>query len=128
VALPFLVRVRRVLAQVAGLAATHIELFGLELQDGLQRFLGHLILGVVAAVLGGLSLALASLLLLIIFWDTHRIAVALSLMLVYAGGALACLLWLRYRLKHAPDLFPASCAELAKDRKALLRGAAEDEA
>ncbi|WP_293932563.1 phage holin family protein [Iodobacter sp.] len=127
-ALPYLAGIQRVLAQAVGLAGTHLELFGLELQDASQRFLGHLILGILAAVLGGLSLALAAVLLLIIFWDSHRIAVALGLMLVYGGSALACLCWLRYRLKHAADLFPATCAELARDRKALLRQTAEDEA
>ncbi|MEN9657110.1 MAG: hypothetical protein RL571_575 [Pseudomonadota bacterium] len=125
---PYFAGVRRVLAQAVGLAGTHLELFGLELQDALQRFLGHLILGILAAVLGGLSLALAAVLLLIIFWDSHRIAVASGLMLVYGGGALVCLCWLRYRLKHAADLFPATCAELVRDRKALLRQSAEDEA
>lgn len=123
----FLAGVQQILAQGLGLAGTHLELFGLELQDVLQRFLGNLILGVVAAVLGGLCLALAAVLLLIIFWDSYRIAVALGLLLVYGGGALACFAWLRYRLQHAEDLFPATCAELARDRKALLRGG-EDEA
>lgn len=101
----FLASLQQILAQGLGLAGTHLELFGLELQDVLQRFLGNLILGVVAAVLGGLCLALAAVLLLIIFWDSYRIAVALGLLLVYGGGALACFAWLRYRLQHAEDLF-----------------------
>lgn len=125
---PFLAGVRRILAQAAGLLGTHLELFGLELQDALQRLVFDFILGAVAVVLGGLCLALAAVLLLIIFWDSHRIAVAVGLMLVYGGGAVAFACYLRHRLKHAPDLFPATCAELVRDRKALLHIAAEEEA
>ncbi|WP_046351123.1 phage holin family protein [Janthinobacterium sp. B9-8] len=123
---PLLASVQRILAQVAGLLGTHLELFGLELQDALQRFAVNFILGVLSVVLGGLCLALAAVLLLIIFWDSHRIAVALGLMLVYGGAAIGFAAYLRHRLKHAADLFPATCGELARDRKALLH--AEDEA
>ncbi len=126
--IPFFTGVRRILAHGIGLAGTHLELFGLELQDALQRFLGHLILGVIAIILGGLCLALAAILLLIIFWDSHRIAVALGLTLVYGAAALACVAYLRYRLRHAADLFPATCAELARDRKALLQAGQEEDA
>lgn len=125
---PFLASVRRILAQATGLLGTHLELFGLELQDALQRLVVDFILGVLSVVLGGLCLALAAVLLLIIFWDSHRIAVAVGLMLVYGGGAIAFACYLRHRLKHAPDLFPASCAELARDRKSLLQVASEEEA
>ncbi|WP_164521478.1 phage holin family protein [Iodobacter ciconiae] len=119
---------RRILVHAAGLLGTHLELFGLELQDALQRLVADFILGVIAVVLGCLSLALATVLLLIIFWESHRIAVAVVLMLVYGGGAVAFACYVRHRLRHAPDLFSATCAELARDRKALLQPAAEEEA
>ncbi len=112
--------VRRVAITTAGLGGNRLELLGVELQEELERQAGNLVWLIAAFVFGGLALLLASILLLIIFWDTHRIMVAVALPLVYAVLSVVCVLCLRYRRHHAPPAFALTVEEFRRDQEAIL--------
>lgn len=118
--------VRRAAVQVLGLGGNRLELFGIEWREEIERQTGHLIWLLAAFVFAGLALLLLSLLLLIIFWDTHRVAVALALLLLYGSFSVLCVLNLRRRIRLAPAPFAVTVEEFRRDRAALLRKNGED--
>jgi uncharacterized membrane protein YqjE len=103
------------------LLEARVELVSIELREEAERRKRLLILGVVAAVFLVLGLVMFSFLLVVIFWDTHRVAAILGVTLVHSGvGAWAVL---RIRAIHRDPVSPFS-ATLAEFRKDLdmLRG------
>lgn len=117
--------VRRAAAHAVGLGGNRLELFGIEWREELERQTGNLVWLLAICVFSGLALLLASVLLLIVFWDTYRITAALSLLLTYAGLALLCALNLRRRIVHAPAPFAVTVDEFRRDRAAILRNTEE---
>lgn len=114
-------QLRSFASHALGLAEVSAELLGIELQEAVERWLGHLIWVCLLAVSAGLAGLLLAVLLLIIFWDSHREAVALGLLVVYAAGAAFAGWRLRQRLRNAPPLFPASLEEVRALRRMLER-------
>lgn len=112
-------RVRRIAITTASLGSSRLALFGIELQEALERQMGNLVWLLAAFVFGGLSILLASILLLIVFWDTHRILSTLLLMLAYGLIALGCVLRLRHRMHSAPPAFEITLDEFKRDKAAL---------
>lgn len=113
--------VRRAAGHAVGLGGNRLELFGIEWREEIERQMVHLVCLLLALVFAGLALLLASVLMLILFWDTHRIAVAIGLMLAYAALATICALVLRQKLRDAPTPFAVTLDEFQRDRAALLR-------
>lgn len=111
---------RRLGAAVLGLVQGHVELFGHELQEQRHQavrimLLAGLCIGFALLLLMGLSA-----LLLILFWDSHRLLVASGLCLFYALGLAGCGSWLIMGLRNAEMPFRASLDELQRDREQLL--------
>ncbi len=117
--------VRRVAVTTAGLGSNRLELLGIELQEELERQTGNLVWLLAAFVFGGLALLLASILLLIIFWDTQRVAVAIGLVLLYGVLSFVCVLCLMRRMREAPAPFAVTVEEFKRDRAALVGNAGD---
>jgi uncharacterized membrane protein YqjE len=103
------------------LEAVHlrVELFGLELGEELRR-LGQLAISAVAVVFALFMLVLsANVVLLAVFWDTHRVAVAVASCLFYALVAAAAALVHRRRSRRQAPPFAAIATVLADDERAL---------
>lgn len=111
--------VRRIAANVLDLARTRLELAAIELQESTRRLLGYLAWGVAAAVLALFALALVVLFVLVLFWDTHRLAAVGGMAVLFILGTLFAVLKLRAGLAARPPLLPATLAELRKDAAAL---------
>lgn len=110
----------RLSAAGLGLLHSHIELFGLELQEQKTNSLQALALTTMALLAGLLLLISASALLLIVQWDDHRLATISGLCMFYLLLLLASLWRLRKVLNSASNPFSASLSELARDREHLL--------
>jgi uncharacterized membrane protein YqjE len=103
------------------LVETRLALMALDLQETGINFLSLLILCGVVLTCVGLALVLATLFVVVIFWDSHR--------LLALGGAAAFFalsgagLWLVIvsRVRGMPGLFAATRGEFAKDREWLSR-------
>ena len=111
---------RRLGAAFLGLLQGHVALLAHELEDQRNQALRALLLGGLCLAFALLLLMGLSALLLILFWDTHRLTVALGLCLFYGFGLLACGAWLLISLRNAEPPFSASLEELQRDREQLL--------
>ncbi|MBF8781185.1 phage holin family protein [Pseudomonas fulva] len=111
---------RRLGAAVLGLAHGHIELFGIELQEQKTRTLSLLLFAGLGLVFALLLLSALSGLLLVLLWDSYRLAGIIGLCVFYALAALFCGLRLKAAVSDHSSPFGATLEELAKDRERLL--------
>ncbi|HFH2603070.1 phage holin family protein [Pseudomonas aeruginosa] len=111
---------RRFGAAFLGLLYGHVELFGIELQEQKANTLRLLLFAGLALVFALLLLVGLSLLVLIVFWDTNRLAAALGLCLFYVIGSLFCGWRLYQSINDESSPFSATLEELANDRERLL--------
>lgn len=111
---------RRFGAAFLGLLHDHVELFGIELQEQKANTLRLLLFAGLALVFALLLLVGLSLLVLIVFWDTNRLAAALGLCLFYVIGSLFCGWRLYQSINDESSPFSATLEELANDRERLL--------
>ncbi|ABR85600.1 TPA: hypothetical protein L6B08_12230 [Pseudomonas aeruginosa] len=111
---------RRFGAAFLGLLHGHVELFGIELQEQKANTLRLLLFAGLALVFALLLLVGLSLLVLIVFWDTNRLAAALGLCLFYVIGSLYCGWRLYQSINDESSPFSATLEELANDRERLL--------
>ncbi|HEQ1288935.1 TPA: phage holin family protein [Pseudomonas aeruginosa] len=111
---------RRFGAAFLGLLHGHVELFGIELQEQKANTLRLLLFAGLALVFALLLLVGLSPLVLIVFWDTNRLAAALGLCLFYVIGSLFCGWRLYQSINDESSPFSATLEELANDRERLL--------
>ncbi len=109
----------QVLATVVAMGQTRLELFAAELQEEVARAARLLLFGFVALFAAGTGLFLGALALIFVFWDTHRVLVAL----LVTGGffllAVIAAVCLRNQLRAKPRLFDVTLNELAQDKERL---------
>ena len=113
---------RQLLATLAGIVQTRIELLGTEVEEQLARLSSILLWTIVALFLAFAAVVLTAVAVLVAFWDSNRI---LAAVLLAAGfSVLAVLAWLRVRAiaQARPLLFQTTLEELAKDRDQLGDG------
>ncbi|WP_072340620.1 MULTISPECIES: phage holin family protein [unclassified Pseudomonas] len=111
---------RRLGAALLGLLHSHVELFGMELQEQKARTVSLLLFAGLALVFGLLLLVGLSALVLILVWDTYRLAGIIGLCLFYLLAALFCGLRLKAAIYDESSPFHATLEELANDRERLL--------
>ena len=71
-------------AALLGLGRTRLELAALEFEEVRARTAENLALVLVAAICFAFALLAASMLVVVLFWDTHRIAALVGMTVVYA--------------------------------------------
>lgn len=111
---------RRLGEAVLGLLHSHVELFGIELQEQKARTVSLLLFAGLALVFALLLLVGLSALVLILVWDTYRLAGIVGLCVFYALAALFCGLRLKSAVFDESSPFHATLEELANDRERLL--------
>ncbi|HEU4655169.1 MAG TPA: phage holin family protein [Steroidobacteraceae bacterium] len=102
-----------------GLLHTRLELLTTEVQEEIHRAAGLLMWAFVAAFAAMMALFLAALTVIFVFWDSHRVLAALSMVIVFVLIALGGALTLNARLKNKPRLLSGTLTELARDRDQL---------
>jgi uncharacterized membrane protein YqjE len=113
--------VARLGVALLGLVRTRLELAAVEYAEERRRV--GLQLALLAAGIGCLLIALLFVAggIIAYFWDSHRFAAIIGVIIVFAGAG-AVMLWRRAEIGHtAATPFGASLAELEKDRAALAR-------
>jgi uncharacterized membrane protein YqjE len=115
-------------ASLRSLAATLVEMVGtraelalVELREEGVRRKQLLALAATGALFVALGLLLAALFVVVLFWDTHRIAAAAAVTLLYLAIGGFAFMRLAARQRASPPPFEATLRELAADRE-LLRG------
>ena len=119
--LGLLASIRHFGATIVALIQTRVELLATELEEEVQRGFGIFLWMMLALLFGTLSVLMLAVTLLVIFWDEHRVLVAVLLtiafMLITAGTALRA----RAQWTGKPHFMATSLEELKRDRASLER-------
>jgi len=116
----------RGLAQtLVGAFRTRLLLFANELEEQGARVAQMAALWALAGFCLALAIVLGSVLLVVIFWETHRVEVLAFLTGVFVAGGIGAALGARALARARPKAFSSTLAELAADHEALGPGAAE---
>jgi uncharacterized membrane protein YqjE len=119
--------IKRMAGTLLAMLQTRAELLAVEVEEEVQRLFGYLMLSLVALFCFGIAVLLAILLIIILFWDTNRVAVVACLMGFFAITAICLVLWLRNSCQKKPRFLSATLNELSKDVEALTPSGREDE-
>lgn len=110
---------RQLVITAINIAHTRLDLISLELREEKVRLLSLLARTLAALALLGLGAVLATLFVVVVFWDTHRLLALGVMTVIFLAGGVALGLRVIKDLKAAPQLFAESIAELIKDRESL---------
>ncbi len=110
---------KALLATLIAVVHNRLELLSTELQEEVGRVALMLLWGAAALFFVFLAIASLGLLILIAFWDDHRLLVAALLAASFLVLALVAGLAARKQIAAKPRPFDASLNELAKDREQL---------
>ena len=105
----------RLIANFVATIQTRAALVAVEVEEEALRYFTYLVMALGAMFCVFIAVLLAILLIVAVYWDTHRIEVLLTLIVAF-GGAAALLAWTmigRYRRK--PHLLSHTISELSKD-------------
>ena len=109
-------------SSLIGIVQTRLELLSTDLAEEREHLITLLVLVLLALFCLGVGVVLLALLVVVAFWDSHRLlalgAVTVGFLLASAGMALLAV----HKTRTRPRLFAASLAELSKDRQHLGSG------
>ena len=108
---------------VVSLAETRVALFALDIQETGLSLLSLLLLSGIILTCFGLALVLLTLLVVVIFWDTHRLLALGGATAFYAMTGLSLWYVVLAKFRDMPKFFAATRREFAKDREWLARDA-----
>jgi uncharacterized membrane protein YqjE len=112
--------IAQMLATVIGIAQTRLELLTTELQEEVHRVAEIMVYTAVALLAAGVGLFMLALVVVFVFWDTHRLAAAIGVTATFFLIAVVAGLVLRAKVHAKPPMLDGTIAELKKDRAALL--------
>lgn len=113
---------KRLAGTLLAMGRTRLELLSTELEEERIRLTSMLLWGVIALFCAALCVVLITLLVAVIFWDTHRLlAIGFLALVFFLGAALAGSVALN-KSRAKPRLFSGSLAELSRDQEQLKAG------
>lgn len=107
-------------ATMAAIVQTRLELLSVDMEEDRAHYLSLLMLVLAALFCLGVGVVLATILLVVVFWDTQRIPVLGLLAGLFLTGGIAAWLFAMHKIKTRPRIFAASLLELFKDRQQLV--------
>jgi uncharacterized membrane protein YqjE len=113
------------LAVLSSALHTRLDLFAVELHEELERTKQTVALFLLLLCTASVGFVLVNIFLVALFWQNGWIAAMGILALVYLGVAAFAAIKLRGSTLRPAGLFPATLAELAKDRDHLRAAARE---
>jgi uncharacterized membrane protein YqjE len=96
-----------------------LELFSVELQEEKFRLIQTFIWISAAVFTAMMALMFASLTFVYVFWESARLAVLISLTVVYSGALVAIVVAFRRYVARQPKPFAATLQEIAEDRECI---------
>lgn len=106
-------------ATLVAIAHTRLDMLATDLEEDRLHLLSLLLMALLALFCLGVGLLLATLLLVVAFWDTHRLLMLGSLAGCFLAAGMAACGFAVYKVKTKPKIFAASLLELLKDRQQL---------
>jgi uncharacterized membrane protein YqjE len=108
-----------VLPLLMSMIGTRIELAAIDAETHLQATLSAMLAAFVAVVLALIAFAFIGVAVIVVFWDTHRVAAAVAVLASYASIAAAIAIHARSAWKSRPPALAATLRELELDRDAF---------
>ena len=108
-------------ATLVAIAHTRLDLLSSDLEEERAHLFSLLVLALAALFCLGVGVVLATLLLVVAFWDTHRLLVLGMLAGFFLAAGISAWVFAMHKAKTKPRLFAASMSELLKDRQHLTR-------
>lgn len=112
-------------ATLAAMLQTRLELAVVEIEEESQRFLRYLILALLALFLFGIASVLVALFVIVLFWDSYRLAAVAGTALVFIAGGAILAIKVRAEMRAKPPLLADTIGELRQDI-ACIRGLGGD--
>ena len=94
---------------------TRLELAAVEVEEESQRMLGYLLSGLLALILFGIAFLLLAFLVIVLFWDTHRVAAVGGMAAVFAAAGAIIAMKVKAGFDSKPRLLQNTIEELRKD-------------
>jgi len=111
--------IRSFLASWVAMIKTRLEIVSVELEEQREWIEQLMLLALAALFCLSLGLILLTLLIVVLFWDSHPLWVLGGFAFLYLGAGAVFLTTLRQKIKAKPRIFSATAAELGKDYAAL---------
>src|SRR5437764_9772740 len=111
----------RIATTLVAMAGTRLELAAVEFQEDARRLLGYAAWTMLAVFLAAGALMLAALFVIVVFWDSYRLAAVGGMAVLFGLGAAVIVMKVRAGLDAQSPLFSSTLAELRND-VAYLRG------
>lgn len=108
-------------ASLVAIAHTRLDLLSTDLEEARERLVSVLVMLFVALFCLGIGVVLLALLVVVAFWDSHRLLALTGVTAVFLTGGVVAFGCARHTLRTKPRLFAASLAELSKDRQQLTQ-------
>jgi len=102
-----------------GIVYTRLELLSLDLEEDRQQWMRLSALYLSALIALVLGVVFASILIVVAFWETHRLFVLSLLAIFFFGTSLMLWILARRQANAKPKLFLGTMLELVKDMAAL---------
>jgi uncharacterized membrane protein YqjE len=106
-------------ATLVDIAHTRLALLSADLEEDREHLLSLLVLALVALFCLGVGVVLATILLVVAFWDTQRLLVLGALAGVFLAAGMAAWAFALHKVRTKPRVFAASLLELLKDWQQL---------
>jgi len=111
--------VARLAATLLAVVQNRVELVATEVEEESLRYFSYLMLSLAAMFCIGVAVVLGVLLLVVVFWDTHRIAILTALIALFALAGVTMALRVRNQYRDKPRLLGHSMTELARDSELI---------
>ncbi|MES2299870.1 MAG: phage holin family protein [Pseudomonadota bacterium] len=102
-------------ATLVAVLQTRLELAAVEVEEESLRYLGYLLMSLLALFLFGIAIVLLAFFVILLFWDSHRIEAVLGLALLFGVGSAVLGARVRAAIGSKPRLLAHTFAELNKD-------------
>jgi len=99
---------------------TRLDLLSSDLEEGREHWLALLVLTLAALFLLGVGVVLATILLVMVFWDSYRLLALGALAVFFLTAGLVAWRVALHKARAKPRLFAATLSELGKDRQQLV--------
>lgn len=107
-------------ATLVAIVHTRLDLLSTDFEEEREHLLSLLVLALATLFCLGVGAVLATILLVVVFWDTHRLLVLGSLAGFFLAVGMAAWMFAMHKMRTKPRVFAASLSELFKDRQQLV--------
>ncbi|MDR1311598.1 MAG: phage holin family protein [Burkholderiaceae bacterium] len=105
----------RLACTLLAICQTRLELFSVELREESLRLLRYMMLALLSVFCLVITLLLAILFVVVLFWDSYRMEAIGALAVLFGSGSCLLLLAIRSHFRRNPRIFVYTRAELQKD-------------